>query len=405
MWQRPSAAAGAALPCRCLPPARPPARPSSRYTRCTHAHLPTRPPARPPAPIPLLPHRRGPLTVFCASASGNVTLHSSGGGAAAPGGSGFRAGACGSSSSVVQSWEEAASFRTIGNLLAMVRRGRGVSVCAPVCVRVFVCSCACTKRKPGRRRQIHIWLDVLGSSTYSWVEVSDHDGPALWPLLTSQDASASGRSVAVGGDGHQLSVWDVAAGGQQLFKGKAGKASRLVVGSWWLVVGDGRGRCTDDAGGRVRRIRQACVFLPPSCLNPPMVGFATAITSWTTGRPLFSSAHEARLPTSDQCACTLACRSPPPLTRRCPRLRSRCCPCRSGLQDLAHVTAVTFLPGGDEQQVRGSGELWFGVWGRVGLGGLLGVQGAWVGCGCLAVGGWGRAAGVHGGSWGGGGGG
>lgn len=92
-------------------------------------------------------------SIFAAMASGAVALHRP---SAASAAAGHGAG----SGSVVRAWEEACSFKTIDNLLAM-------------------------------------------------------------------DASSSGRSVAVGGDGHQLSVWDLEGGAAtQVFKGKAGKASR-----------------------------------------------------------------------------------------------------------------------------------------------------------------------------------
>ncbi len=62
-----------------------------------------------------------------------------------------------------------------------------------------------------------------------------------WRAWRVQDASTSGRLVGVGGDGHQLKVWDLAAAGgsgsaaEPLFAGKAGKPSRsgLQVRSCW----------------------------------------------------------------------------------------------------------------------------------------------------------------------------
>lgn len=90
-----------------------------------------------------------------------------------------------------------------------------------------------------------------------------------------QDVSSSGRYVAVGGEGHQLKVWDLEAAG------KAAKASSSSSGAG-----------ADGADGAVAK----------------------------AGEPLFAGKAGK--------------------------------PSRSGLQDLAHVTAVAFVPGQDDKQVR-----------------------------------------------------
>ncbi|PNW70411.1 hypothetical protein CHLRE_17g718650v5 [Chlamydomonas reinhardtii] len=92
--------------------------------------------------------------------------------------------------------------------------------------------------------------------------------------LQAMDVSSSGRYVAVGGEGHQLKVWDLEAAG------KAAKASSSSSGAG-----------ADGADGAVAK----------------------------AGEPLFAGKAGK--------------------------------PSRSGLQDLAHVTAVAFVPGQDDKQV------------------------------------------------------